>query len=129
MDAALDFMRVADEFDRECNPPKQARGAPPLLWEVFEETPKGVYPFGWTLHVGYHTEWDEDGCMVYIQRAYLDTDKRHIELKLSEVNTDELEAVIKENEEVAAEEHCAHLAGRDDDRGDWEMEQRRDRES
>ena len=98
-----------------------------LRWEQFEETKNGSFPYGWCLHVGYSVDWDERDCTVWIHRAFIATGQRDIELQLNEIDVNDLEAVITEGEYEAARRDAEYLAGRGDDKGDWEYEQYKDR--
>ena len=109
---------------------KPKRQQPALQWEQFEELPSGVLIGGWTLHVGYLAEWDEDHFAIYIHRAFLNTGQRDIEMQLNEIPVGDLEALLAESELMRAQADAEALyESRNDDRGDWEYEAQKDREA
>jgi len=88
---------------------------------------------GFVLHCWYSHEWDEDNVIVTIERIELNTGNQTIPLRLHDVpGTDLLaiEALIAEQEYADAYEAAKSLAeSREDDRGDWLYEARKDREA
>ena len=97
-----------------------------LRWEDIDDL--GVP--GWCIQCGFTVDREPgDAPSVWIHKLELNTGQRSIPLALNEVDVNAFEAELSERIEIEDRMAAEHLAPDPGDFGDWEMEQRRDRES
>ena len=98
---------------------------PDLTWTEYDD----LGDAGWVLHLGYSVEWDDGNADVWIHRAELNTGQRVIELSRNEIDVNKWEAIIRDDVESAAAVAAQERHYDRDDRGDWLLNQQRDKEA